>query len=408
MKSITRLLASMLVLLVLATGPALAAEQAQAKHIDLVICIDTSNSMDGLIASAKAKLWDIVNDLAQVKPTPKLRVALYSFGNDGYDRKSGWIRKDLDLTDDLDQLYQKLFALSTRGGTEYATRVCRDAIDQLKWTEDAGALKMIFVCGNEPANQDKVVTMKAAGELAAGKGIVINTIFCGPENSAHARSWKEFAEASAGRFASINQNKGAVAVATPQDKKLAELSAKLNKTYVVYGKAELRKEKASNQAAQDSNARLAGAPVAAARAVSKSTALYNCAAWDLVDLVKQDAKSVSNMLQKDGKPIYTEEQIKKMKPDDLLGNIVKNIPEDQLSKELKELKPEERVGYIKKKAAARKELQEEIKTLNVKRNAYLADYMKKNASEADQAFGEAIRKTINDQATKKGFQVPKK
>ena len=38
-----------------------------------------------------------------------------------------------------------------------------------------------------------------------------------------------------GRFASIDQDKGTVAVATPMDKELAELSAKLNTTYVAYG-----------------------------------------------------------------------------------------------------------------------------------------------------------------------------
>src|SRR6185369_14212527 len=78
------------------------------KDVDVVICLDVSNSMDGLIASAKVKLWDIVNDLARIQPSPNLRVGLYSYGNDGYDMKNGWIRKELDLTHDLDALYQKL------------------------------------------------------------------------------------------------------------------------------------------------------------------------------------------------------------------------------------------------------------------------------------------------------------
>src|SRR5262249_632510 len=106
------------------------------KNIDLAICLDGSNSMDGLIASAQAKLWDIVNGLAKIRPMPNLRVALFSYGNDGYDAKIGWIQKDLDFTTDLDALYQKLFALTTRGGTEYVTRVCRDAVEQLDWSKD--------------------------------------------------------------------------------------------------------------------------------------------------------------------------------------------------------------------------------------------------------------------------------
>ena len=36
----------------------------------------TSGSMDGLIDSAKRKLWAFVNELARVEPTPTLRVGL--------------------------------------------------------------------------------------------------------------------------------------------------------------------------------------------------------------------------------------------------------------------------------------------------------------------------------------------
>src|SRR5262245_38624092 len=115
----------------------------ERKTIDVVICLDVSNSMDGLIASAKAKLWDIVNDLARAKPTPDLRVGLYSYGHDSYDPKVGWVRKELDLTTDLDAVSQKLFGLTTHGGTEYVARVCRDAIDQQKWSQAKDALKLI-------------------------------------------------------------------------------------------------------------------------------------------------------------------------------------------------------------------------------------------------------------------------
>ena len=52
-------------------GPAAPAQEAKPlpvrpaaapKAIDLVLCLDTSNSMDGLIDSAKIKLWDIEAD----------------------------------------------------------------------------------------------------------------------------------------------------------------------------------------------------------------------------------------------------------------------------------------------------------------------------------------------------------
>jgi hypothetical protein len=356
--------------------PVSAAEKSPAaKAIDLAICLDTSNSMDGLIGSAKAKLWDIVNDLAKVKPTPNLRVALYSYGNDGYDPKAGWVRKELDFTNDLDALYQKLFALTTRGGTEYVARVCRDAAEQLKWSANQDALKIIFVCGNEPAGQDPAVKLKDAAGAAKAKGVVVNAIFCGPAGHTDARDWKEYAALCGGAFLSIDQGRGTVAVATPMDKSLAELSAKLNTTYLYYGA--LGKDKQLNQLAQDANAVRLGTAVAAARATSKAGGLYRNDVWDVVDRMKRDPKF----------------------------DITK-VPEKELCDELKKLKPAERLGYVKRKAKEREDIQKQVDKLSAKRTAYLNAEQKKHSSKADKAFDEAIRAALRTQAAAKGMQVP--
>ena len=82
--------------------------------------------MDGLVASAKQKLWEIVNDLAKVKPTPRLRVAVFSYGNNAYDPKTGWVRQEIGLSDDLDRVAEKLFALQA---TNVASGIRRKAVD---------------------------------------------------------------------------------------------------------------------------------------------------------------------------------------------------------------------------------------------------------------------------------------
>src|SRR5262249_55119617 len=203
---------------------------------------------------------------------------------DTYDRNNGWIRKEVDLTDDLDEISQKLFGLTTKGGTEYVTRVCRDAINEQKWSKDKDALKIIFVCGNEPASQDPVVKLKDAADLAVKNGILVNPIFAGPENHPEARDWKEYAALCGGRFMSINQDKGTVAIATPMDKELAELSAKINATYCCYGRD--GKDKQTNQTVQDKNAAQQGGAAEASRAATKGGGLYRNDAWDLVDRMK--------------------------------------------------------------------------------------------------------------------------
>src|SRR5262245_22720424 len=95
-------------------SPVPAREPAKpAPVIDIVLCLDVSSSMDDLLASAKVKLWEMVNDLGAARPTPRLRVGLYSYGHRGYDAKKGWVRKEVDLTDDLDTLYKHLNGLRT-------------------------------------------------------------------------------------------------------------------------------------------------------------------------------------------------------------------------------------------------------------------------------------------------------
>lgn len=363
-------------LLLIATVPAIAKEVTPASRpIDVVICLDTSNSMDGLIASAKIKLWDIVNDLAKAKPAPDLRVALYSYGNDSYNRTIGWVRKEIDLTSDLDEIYRKLNALTTNGGEEYVARVCRDALADQKWSSDPSALKIIFVCGNEPASQDPTVKLTAIGEMAKTKGIIVNPIFCGPASDKAANDWRELAQLAGGRFASIDQDRGAVAIATPVDKQLGELSAKLNGTYLFFGK--VAQEKAANQVEQDANAIKLSASAAATRAVTKAGVLYRNAEWDLVDRLRDDPKF----------------------------DITK-VADADLPEEMRKMKPEERVAHIKKKADERNALQKQIGELSAQRDGFIREHHKRNPSEAEKAFDVAIRQMIRDQAAPKGLTIP--
>ncbi len=367
-----------------AASPALAAAPAvpppAGKPIDLVLALDTSNSMDGLIDSAKLKLWDVVNELAKLKPTPDLRVALYSYGNDGYPAANGWVRKELDLTGDLDEVYKSLNALKTHGGTELVARVTRAALADQKWSPADGALKLVFVCGNEAVDQDKQVTLEGVAAAAKKQGVVVNTIYCGPENDGIAAGWRLFAGTAGGKYANIDQNKAKnqVAVATEFDKEIVELSGKLNTTYLGYGKeAQL---KAGNQAAQDANAAAAAPGAAVARAASKAGGLYRNDTWDLCDRVKND------------------------KTFDLKSVKVEDLPD-----ELRKLTPDERVAAVKKKTEEREALQKKVAELTAKRAKKVEEELAKlPKTDGEKALDDALRGTLREQAKAKGFEVPGK
>jgi hypothetical protein len=367
------------------------AKPADGKAIDLVLCLDVSGSMNGLIDSAKIKLWDIVNEMARLKPTPNLRVALYSYGNQSYPADKGWVRKEIDLTTDLDDVYKALNGLTTGGGDEYVARVTQTALADQKWSTGAGALKLVFVCGNEPVNQDKQVTLDSVADRAKKDGVIVNTIYCHWNHPGEVEGWAKFAEQCGGRHVNIDQNKAGrqVAVKTEFDDQILKLSEELNKTYVAYGRE--GKDKLRNQAAQDSNALKAApataaggapaAPVAALeRASSKAGVLYRNSAWDLVDRMKND----------------TDFDITKLK-------------DDELCDEMKKLKPGERATYVKKKAEERAELQKKIADLSAKRQKKVDEEVAKQPkSDTEKALDEAVKGVVRDQAKAKGFEVGKK
>lgn len=350
-------------------------DAARTRRIEVAICLDVSNSMDGLIGSAKAKLWDIVNTLAKGQPTPELRVALYSYGSPRYPSESGWVRKELDFTTDLDKVNEKLFGLTTNGGEEYVARVVQAAVEELDWSKDDKVLKVLFVCGNEPATQDPQVTLEQAAEKAVRRGIVVNTILCDRQGSPDAVGWKRLADLAEGRFSCIDQDRGTVAITTPFDKELAELSGHLNQTFVFFGRS--AKELQTRQVAQDANAAQAGLGVAAARALTKAGELYRFSENDLVQKLLDDPKFD-----------------------------VSKVADADLPEELQRLKPSERQKHLSDLATKRKEIQKKIADLSAKRDAFLAEETRKQRQTGEQTFDMAIREMLKQQAAKKGIVIP--
>lgn len=353
-----------------------AAPVAQDKHIDMVICLDTSGSMRGLIESAKQKLWAVVNELATAKPRPNLRVALYHYGNSGLKAETGWVQQLCPLTDDLDSVYTKLFPLRTNGGTELVARVVKAAVDELDWNKDKSTLRMIFVAGNEAATQDKKYGLQDTCKAAASRGIIVNTIFCGDMAAGQKTGWQDAAVWADGQYSAIDQNRGTVVVATKYDKKLAELGAELNKTYVAYGRGGAKG--AALQLSVDRSAASVNAPAAAERAVAKSTDLYRSAGWDLVDAAKEGKVKVEKVAEKD-------------------------LPEN-----MQKMTPEQRKQYVAEQAKRRAAVQAEIKEISVKRDEEVKQKMAEQGLDESKSMDTALRATVREQAQKKDFQFEKK
>jgi Mg-chelatase subunit ChlD len=352
-----------------ATATADPAANDARRDVDIVIALDISGSMEGLIESAKQRLWDITNELAQARPTPQLRVAVLSYGRPSYGERTGFVRIDLPFTADLDTVNAALFAFQTDGGDEYVSRAIQTSLDGLQWSQDATALKIMFVAGNESAEQDPRLTIERATAEAARRGIVVNAIYCGNDGDGDAEGWRKIAAGTNGSYASIDQNAAAVAnVATPFDAQLAALNDELNATYIAFGSRGERGQE--NLVAQDRNAAALSTAAAASRTVAKAGVLYR-SDWDLVDVVGS-------------------------------GKTLAEIPVDELPVQLQALEPAEREAHVRRQAERRGDLQRQVADLAAKRSRFMAE-QSRAIPNAAQGFDAAILEGIRRVAATKGF-----
>lgn len=339
-------------------------ENTKKQTIKVALLLDTSGSMSGLINQAKAKLWEIVNELSYAKygiKKPDLEIALYEYGNDGLSNKKGFIRKVLHFSNDLDEISEKLFSLTTNGGEEYCGQVIQTSLNELEWGKNKNDLRLIFIAGNEPFTQGEI-NYKDAIINAKEKDITINTIFCGDFRNGISGKWQDGATIGGGDYMTINHNKKIVHIVTPFDDEIIILNKKLNKTYIYYGNDGFSKY--SNQKIQDSNAESLDEVVIVKRAISKSSRLYSNSAWDLVDA------------DKNKKIDYT--KIKRQK-----------LPKELQNKSVSEIKI-----YVKEQAKKRKEIQNKIKELDLKRRKFITKKQKEGNknNELDNVMIKAIKR----------------
>lgn len=354
-----------------ADGPGNRPGKTAQSKVQIALLLDTSNSMDGLIQQAKATLWNLVNEFSEVRcreaRSPQLEIALYEYGNDGLNAREGFIRQVLPFSTDLDEISQRLFSLTTNGGEEYCGQVIQTALRQLSWSTRPTDLKFIFIAGNEPFNQGQVA-YEAVLDNSAGKDLVVNTIFCGDYELGRRTLWADGARRGRGEYSAIDHNRAVVHRQTPYDEIIIRLNRDLNATYIGYGRSGA--EKKERQAVQDANALEMEAPVMVERAVSKSSAYYSNAEWDLVDAYEDQAVQLSE------------------------------LDREALPQELQNLKESELKAHLEAQGKQRQKIQEEIRQLNAKREAYLSQEAGEAGSELERALMEAVKK----QAAQKEFR----
>jgi TolB-like protein len=323
----------------------------------------------------RTQLWKIVNELASSErggDNPVIQVALYEYGNSRISSGENYITQVLPFTADLDMVSEKLFSLTTSGGQEYCGAVIMDAVKALRWDGHTDVYKVIFIAGNEPFTQGPV-DFRGAVKEAVGKDIFVNTIFCGNKQQGIATKWKDGADGGNGEYMNIDQGAKVVAVRAPQDARIRELGANLNRTFVFYGSAgRAAEEKQDAQDRQAMRFEAAGAPTQ--RSLFKAKAQYS--------------QSVSGDLVND----VSRGKVK-----------IEDIKKENLPAELQKMHENEIKEYVEKKAKERQEIQEKIERLNEERKNYIAREREKMTTGRAGTLDEAVLNAVRAQAVKKKF-----
>ncbi len=347
------------------------ADKLAKQRIEVCFVLDTTGSMGGLIAGAKAKIWSMANDIISAKPAPEVRFALIGYR----DRGDDYVTKITPLTDDLDAVYAELNTFKAAGGgdaPESVGRALDESVKKIEWTKDAGVLKIIYLVGDAPPHfyEDEPNWKKVCTE-AVKRDLIINTVQCGADAET-TRVWKEIADRAEGVFAAIPQEGGVVAISAPQDKELGELNTKIGKTMIACGDARTRAFTLSKQG----TAELA-APAAAAARLSFNS--------------------------KSGKTVQGDGELLDMLAEK--KTTLEKVKKDELPEELRKLSADELKAHVEKMQKERAVLQTRITELSKERDAFINAERKKlaKAGKGD-GFDEKVSQSLRMQAKKKGIR----
>jgi len=348
---------------------------SQRPVVDVVFVLDTTGSMSGLIETAKEKIWSIASTMASAQPTPDIRIGLVGYRDIG----DQYVTRIVDLSDDLDSVYASLMDFQAGGGgdtPESVNKALYDAVHHMSWSKADQAYQTIFLIGDAPPHMDYnevqyPVTIAAASE----RGIVINTIQSGNMPTTVV-PWTTIASLGNGNFFQVDQAGSAVAYASPYDKDIAELSAKLDDTRLYYGTEEEQARMKDKVAATEKVTAMASVGALARRGV------FNSAEAGRENLLgeKELVDAISS------------------------GDVeLEGIAKENLPAALKPMAPAEQAAYVSRLAGERADIQQKIQALAEDRDEFIAKKVEE-AGGMEDSLDSKLYEAVREQAGKSGFE----
>jgi len=345
-------------------------------RVEVAFVLDTTGSMGGLIQAAKEKIWSIASTMASAQPAPEIRMGLVAYR----DRGDAYVTRVVDLSADLDSMYATLMDFRAEGGgdgPESVNQALRDAVERLSWSQDSQTYRVLFLVGDAPPHMDYQGDVKwpVTIDAARSRGIRVNTIQCGqiPDTTSE---WRKIAGLGKGAFFQVEQSGGAVAIATPYDERLAELSAELDATRLYYGDEKDKEKQTRKLEATDKLHARASVTAKARRAAFNAS--------------------------KSGETNFLGE--KELIDDVTSGRVdLDTIATEELPEPLQAMPAGEQKALIAGTGKRRENLERQLKDLADQRAAYLRDKVEESGG-AEGSLDQSIFRAVREQAVGAGLK----
>ncbi|MFM7023823.1 MAG: vWA domain-containing protein [Flavobacteriales bacterium] len=353
-------------------------DTVKRKLIQVVFTLDATGSMAALISTAKEKIWSIASSMAQAQNTD-VEIGLVFYRDKG----DAFVTKVIPLSRDLDDVYEKLMGITAEGGGDTPESVNKglyDALMSIQWSKTPNTYRSIFLVGDCPPHMDynDDVKYQESCKIANKLDVVLNTILMGNNTEAY-RVWNEIASCAQGSFIQVGMNANNIAVNTPYDAQITEISIRIDQTRIYYGSEEIKmKNVTKSQQSMKLKGELDDAS-AARRAEYNSTKAGGAAYYGGGEMINE----------------YKEGKVQ-----------LDSIKVNQLPDNMKTMTVAERKAYIEKMAQERKTLELQMKDLVAKRQAYIEkEIVAKKGEEAKNSFEYKVYENVKKQAQKKAIVI---
>jgi hypothetical protein len=351
------------------------ATQSARPQIEVVFVLDTTGSMGGLIEGAKQKIFSIASRIATGKPTPRLKVGLVAYRDEGDE----YVTRRFDLSEDLDTVFTNLRQFTADGGgdtPEHVGQGLGEAVSKMSWSPNRETMKVIFLVGDAPpANRGKQWDFQHWAKMAKEKHIVVNTVRCGGDEET-ATAWRYAAKLTDGTFDTIDQSGGMLAVATPYDAELARVNAEIASKTLYTGTAAVQAENRG-------------------RAMQMASLAPEAAAERISYMKKAKPSSRGGAMAESSAPMAVGGAVDLVaRPEALADLDAKELPA-----ELKGLSKDEQAAKVKQLAEERRQLEAKATKLAEERDAWRV----KNVSEKSDSFDDRVMKSVRTQAAQYGL-----